>query len=143
MSAEENKELARRIVAALNAWDFEAMAALTSPDFIDHAGMPGQSPGLEGVRQRWAMMSSALSDTSFEIHFSVAEGDLVSSWYTFRATHTGDLMGMPATGKSFEVPAIDMLRFENGKLAEHWGLFDMPLMMMQLGMMPGAPKEEP
>ena len=49
---------------------------------------------------------------------------------------------MPATNKKMtDVMGIDQLRWENGKFAEHWGLFDDRTMMMQLGLMtpPGAP----
>ena len=62
--------------------------------------------------------------------------DLVSGRYTFRGRHTGDLMGMPATGNAFEVEAMDMIRVRDGKILEHWGLIDMPALMSQLGLMP-------
>jgi predicted ester cyclase len=45
-------------------------------------------------------------------------------------------MGMPPTNNSFQINAIDFVLFEDGKMREHWGLIDMPGMMMQLGLMP-------
>jgi predicted ester cyclase len=76
------------------------------------------------------------SEAAFDLLESVSERDLVSSRYRFRARQAGELFGMPATGKSFEVDAIDMIRFRDGKILEHWGLIDMPAMIMQLGLMP-------
>jgi hypothetical protein len=51
-------------------------------------------------------------------------------------THTGDGLGFPATGKSFETVSANLGRFEGGLAAEHWseqGLFPM---LVQLGVMP-------
>jgi predicted ester cyclase len=67
---------------------------------------------------------------------SVSESDLVSTRHRFTARQTGELLGMPATGKSFEVGAMDMIRWRDGKILEHWGLIDMPATMVQLGLMP-------
>jgi predicted ester cyclase len=49
-------------------------------------------------------------------------------------------MGMPATGKSINIQAIDIVRFGNDGLAvEHWGVMDMMSMMQQLGVVPQGP----
>jgi predicted ester cyclase len=48
-------------------------------------------------------------------------------------------MGIPATGKSIDVQAIDIVRFGDDGLAhEHWGVFDVMAMMQQLGVVPGG-----
>jgi len=47
---------------------------------------------------------------------------------------------MPATGKSFQVEEIDIVRFrEDGLAHEHWGVFDAMGMMQQLGAIPTGP----
>ena len=47
---------------------------------------------------------------------------------------------MPATGKSIDVQAIDIVRFDGDRGArEHWGVFDAMAMMQQLGIVPGPP----
>ena len=46
-------------------------------------------------------------------------------------------MGMPATGQSFDVQLIDIMRFnDDGLVGEHWGVVDMLAMMQQLGVIP-------
>jgi predicted ester cyclase len=57
---------------------------------------------------------------------------------TISGTHTGDFMGIPATNKSFEVECMDMIRIEDGKCAEHWGVTDMMSLMQQIGAVPAA-----
>ena len=49
-------------------------------------------------------------------------------------------MGMPATGKSMDVPAVDIVRVnDEGAAAEHWGVTDTMTMMQQLGVVPEEP----
>ncbi len=60
-------------------------------------------------------------------------------------THSGEFMGIPATGKEVKISGIDITRFENGQSAEHWGQWDVAGMMVQLGVAPpppGAPETE-
>jgi len=51
-------------------------------------------------------------------------------------TNSGSFAGMPPTGKRVTVSYIDMVRFADGKLAEHWGQMDQLGMMQQLGVIP-------
>ena len=49
-------------------------------------------------------------------------------------------MGIPASGKSIDVQAIDILRFEaDGLVHEHWGVMDIMSMMQQIGAVPEGP----
>jgi predicted ester cyclase len=45
-------------------------------------------------------------------------------------------MGRPPTGKSFAITVIDICRFENGKIVEHWGVPDRFHQLAQLGLLP-------
>ena len=54
--------------------------------------------------------------------------------FTLRGSHTGDFMGIPATGKSIEVSAIAILAFVDGKVAQLNAQFDQLGMMQQLSL---------
>ena len=47
-------------------------------------------------------------------------------------------MGTAATGKEVAADSIDIVRFEDGLMVEHWGLFDAPALLMQIGAMPSG-----
>jgi predicted ester cyclase len=64
------------------------------------------------------------------------ENGLVADRVVWTATHTGDFMGIPATGKQIKVSEMHINRFEGGKLAERWGAWDQLGMMQQLGVIP-------
>jgi predicted ester cyclase len=68
------------------------------------------------------------------------DGDKVVARLRFSGTNDGEFMGMPATGKSVSVQAIDIIRLgEDGFGHEHWGVLDMMGLMQQLGAIPGPP----
>jgi predicted ester cyclase len=81
-------------------------------------------------------------DLKAEILDMVATGDRIAIRARFSGTDSGKgwgaPMGAPATGKSFSVEAIDVVLIDgDGRFTEHYGLFDVPTMMQQLGLMPG------
>jgi len=81
-------------------------------------------------------------DLKAEILDMVATGDKIAVRARFSGTDSGKgwgaPMGAPATGKSFSVEGIDVVSIdEEGRFTEHYGLFDVPTMMQQLGLMPG------
>ena len=66
----------------------------------------------------------------------VVEGDKGAARVTMKGTHSGECMGVPATGKQVNVSAIDIFRFADGKLVEHWGVTDAMALMQQFGAIP-------
>lgn len=63
----------------------------------------------------------------------IAEGDKVAARVTTRGTHTGELMGLPPTGRRVEWSGISMTRHADGRIAEQWGEFDALGLLQQLG----------
>jgi predicted ester cyclase len=45
-------------------------------------------------------------------------------------------MGNGPTGKKMRIDVIDIVRFEDGKIVEHWGVPDQLGVMLQLGLLP-------
>jgi len=133
MSAEQNKALARRFYEIFNAANTAALDKLVSPDYIQHA--PGVPPGRDGVKMYMGMFRAAFPDAHLHVEDLVAEGDRVSGRWTVHGTQKGELMGIPATGKTIQISGIDIWRVENGLLAEHWDSWDQMGMMQQLGAM--------
>jgi steroid delta-isomerase-like uncharacterized protein len=131
---------ARRFYDRINSSDFDKVIELLADDFVDHEEMPGFAPGREGVRQLFTMFQTAFPDMRWELDDVFAAGDKVAARVRVTGTNEGELMGMPASGRSVSVQVIDIIRFgEDGLAHEHWGVFDMMSMMQQLGVAPGVP----
>ena len=113
-----------------------SVATQRAEDVVDHNPMPDQKAGRAGVQQAADVYRVAFPDLSTTIDVQVAEGDYVTNRGTGGGTNTGDMMGMPATGKSAVITWMDIYRIENGKIAEYWHNEDVAGMLQQLGVLP-------
>jgi steroid delta-isomerase-like uncharacterized protein len=130
----------RRFYELINKGDVEGAGDLLADDFIEHEVAPGMSPTKTGTKELFAMMIAAFPDLRFEAEDVLAEGNKVVGRATVTGTNTGSFMGMPATDKTIDIQAIDIIHFgEDGLAHEHWGIMDMLSMMQQLGAVPGGP----
>ena len=78
------------------------------------------------------VLRPALEGLTVTIHDQVAEGDKVTTRKTISGTHTGTFLGVPATGKPVSIDVIDIVRVENGRYAEHWGINNLPTVLAGL-----------
>ena len=63
----------------------------------------------------------------------IAEGDRVVTRKTFRGTHSGELMGIPPTGKQVTIKLIDIVHLADGLVVESWNTADDLGMLQQIG----------
>lgn len=136
MSIETNKSLARRFyVEVLNARRSNTVDDLAVAEYVEHDPLPGQRDNREGLKDRVRTLTEALSPT-FTIEDIVAEDDRVVVRWTNRGTHVAPFLGIPPTGRAFEIAGVDIYRVENNRLAEHWHVVDQLTMLQQLGLLP-------
>lgn len=134
MSTETNKELVREFVDRVFVnLDAEAVEELVGEDFVSHAwrASPGQN-GKQSLAEATTRMSGALSDIKFTIDDLIAEDDRVVARLTAGARQTGEFMGMPPTGRSYEIGEIHIFRLRDGAIVEHWLEMDAMGLMKQL-----------
>ncbi len=125
----------------MNAGDVDGFVEAMADDFVEHEELPGGFPPTkEGTRAFFQMYRTAFPDLRMHADDVMTAGPKVVARVRFTGTHEGEFMGMPPTGKSIDVQAIDIVRFGDDGLAhEHWGVFDAMGMMQQLGAAPGPP----
>lgn len=75
----------------------------------------------------------AISERVNTIERLVADGDLVAAMIRVAGKHTGNLYGIPATGKSFDIVTNAIFRMKDGKIAESWYLSQEAQLLMDLG----------
>jgi predicted ester cyclase len=107
----------------------------SSQDFVEHQ-YGFSPPNVEGVKRAIQSLHKAFSDFSMVIEDLVVYDDKVWGRMTARGIQMGQFGPMPPTGKKIEITVIDIMRFKEGKLFEHWGVPDRLAAMEQLGMKP-------
>ena len=129
------KALMTRIVEeAFNQGDLDAFEELISDDFVEHEDLPPDVPqGKAAPRAMVTMMRDGFSDFRVAVEDMLQDGNKVVTRSRFSGTHDGEFMGIPPTGKKFDVAVIDIIEFRNDQAIAHWGVMDNAAMMEQLG----------
>ncbi|MFN2464770.1 MAG: ester cyclase [Candidatus Dormibacteria bacterium] len=138
-----NKALVRRYYdEAFNGCRPEVVEELAVEDYVEHDPFPGMGNGRADLTNRVRGILAAFSPLFFTIEDVVAEGDRVVVRWSQVGTHSGDFMGIPATGRQFTIAGIDVHRLRDGRMSEHWHVVDQLALLGQLGVIPqpaGAP----
>lgn len=136
MGIEENKEIVLNHLSIFNEGNLELADDIISPDYIYHMPDGGTLNGPEGFKQLVSMTRDALPDVHLEFDSIVDEGDWVVALYTMTATHTGNFMGVPATGRKLELQEACCCRFENNQEVEAIPYNDLLSFYLQIGTYP-------
>ena len=137
MSADEIREVGRRFVEeVINKQNLAAADELVAENFVELDPLPGQAQGREGLRQILAMFFAAFPDLHWTVEEDAAEGEKLWSRFTWRGTHRGDFLGVPATGNQVEVNGVVIDRIVEGKMVDSRILMNELSLMQQLGVIP-------
>jgi steroid delta-isomerase-like uncharacterized protein len=114
-----NAELARKYFTDDVVWHGGALGTVSSVDTI--------VPILDGF-------ISALDDIHSEVQDVIATDDLVALRLVVSAVHTGNLLGVPASGNRVQWDAVDIYRVtQDGKISEQWAFEDLAAILSQIG----------
>src|SRR6266446_2059552 len=105
---------------------------LFAPDYVNHGPFPRDTPDLASLKRFFAATPAAFPDMRVELKDVIAEGDLVAYRAVVTGTHRGEFAGLKPTGRRVEVTEINLSRFRDGLMVEHWALLDEASMMRQL-----------
>ncbi|EFH80788.1 ester cyclase [Ktedonobacter racemifer] len=134
MLTEANKAVARDFYEAIKAYnegDELALERVLAPSFVNHRPLAGQTPDIEGLKL--PAFHQAFSQIHVTILDQIAEEDKVVDVTAWSLLHTGEFMGVPATGKRISYTEINVLRVVDGMVVERWGLPDEIHILQQLG----------
>ena len=98
--------------------------------------VPGMPPSIEGMRQALPAFRAALSDVAITLGEVVSSGELIAYRMSFSGTHSGDFMGVPATGRKVTMSETHIERIRDGKIVSHTGDIDMLGLLQQIGAIP-------
>ena len=133
MSAESNKEVVRRLIEdVINRGDLDAFDEVVAPDYVDLAD-ESHPVGRDEYRQLVVASRAALADLHMTIEGMMAEGDAVAIRFRVSATHAGEFLGVPPTGRRLEWTGMGWLRVRDGQVVERRNVTDIHSILQQLG----------
>jgi len=138
--SEENKAKVRRFVEeGFGEGKTEVVDEVLHSNFVcyDPNSETGEIRGADNVKSEIGYFQNAFPDFFWRVEDQVAEGDKVTTRYTFGGTHQGEFFGVPGTGKRIEITGIQIDRFDqSGQLVEEWPEYDLLGAMKQIGAIP-------
>src|ERR1700677_1420668 len=115
--------------------NIEAAAQYVWEDVIEQVPLPGQGPGLDGLKDILRAMRAGFPDIVFSIQEQVAEHDKVASRFEWTGTHRGEFLGIPATGLAVRVWGVVIVRLEYGRIKDTRIIMDTFGLLGQLGVL--------
>jgi predicted ester cyclase len=128
MMPEKNKAVIRHFyedVFAAGKMNIAAIDRHLAADFVGHDLPPGLN-GREGYKKLIGMFAASFSDTApIEAHEMIGNSDKIVVRWSSTAKHSGEFMGIPATGRRIRVKGIDIFRLAEGKIVDLWQEIDL------------------
>lgn len=130
MSLEENKEIGRKMMEAVNKQDMGLLDDLVVPGYVN--------PQLklrsrEDLKQILSRQYGGFPDVHRTIEDIIADEETVWIRVKITGTHTGEYRGIAPTGKKFVMAAVPHYRIVDGKIVEGWSVWNPFDFFKQLG----------
>jgi predicted ester cyclase len=136
MSSNDNIEKVRRLLdAVFSRGEYSVIDELVAPEFIEHQNGT-QGVGREALRRLVAGLRASFPDLRLQIEDVMAGDETVWVRVRGQGTDTGGVAGRPPSGRPIEIDVIDIVRFRDGLICEHWGVADRLGMLQQVGVVP-------
>jgi steroid delta-isomerase-like uncharacterized protein len=134
MTPSELKGLADRFLQTVFAErDLASLPNVFTSDAVIHDPGGAEYRGADVIRRAVEAFLDAFPDLRFDVEDRIAENDRVAIRFRAGGTHRGEFRGVAPTGKSMSYTGVIIIRFEDGKIAEYWGISDVLSILEQLG----------
>jgi predicted ester cyclase len=120
---ERNKARIRALLSAVDAGELETAMSFFDDHYYDHdTSEARRSDGShrDELRRAFGRFYAAFTGTTHRIDDMVAEGDKVAVRISVSATHTGEIFGIPPTGRVVHNDSLVIYRFKDGRIRERW-----------------------
>ena len=111
----------------------ELVDELAHEDYYETPMPEGFSPDREGLKSVVQALHAALSDVEAQVERVLVDDGQVAWRWRMTGRHTGEFMGIPATGNPIETTGNDVAVLREGKLETRWCEQDQLSLMIQIG----------
>lgn len=144
ITEEKKKEIATRFIHAFNTDDWDTVREVVAPNYVFHHPIGGTvQAGPDGMVAAWSDFKASLPDSWHPIPVMIVDGDYLAVLLPTYGNFTGKpYHGSPPTGKWLEYGMVNIVRFENDKIAENWFGMDPIAEQQQMGAVQSFPPRQ-
>jgi steroid delta-isomerase-like uncharacterized protein len=132
VNVESGVDVYRQVIDAVNRGDLDALDVLMTDDLIDHNPIPGQPPGREGFKEWMSSVRTSFPDLVGTVDDCFGAGDKVAGRVSWRGTQRGPFAGLPPSNRPVAFQAFHIVRFEDDRITEWWGIADIASAIAQI-----------
>ncbi|WP_301149289.1 ester cyclase [Mycobacterium simiae] len=103
-----------------NRADWLGWQDLLTDDFIAHHASAGTTVGRGAYFDGLRLHRTAFPDATVELHRVIVQGDLAAAHFTSRGTFSAEFVGIPPTGRRWDLAGMGFYRSDGARLAEAW-----------------------
>ena len=129
MSQDANKQVVLQYVEAFNRGDLDALGKLFAPDALIY-GVLGWG-GLDKAMPIWQELHESF-ETTLQVEDIIAEGEVVAVRYVEHGKSLKSFRGHSATGKSYEITAMEWFIIRDNHIYRRWGARDSATQFRQM-----------
>ena len=119
--------------------DVEGLAALYSPDCKVTSPIFGDLRGRAAIEQSNTRLFESFPDWTLTGGELIIDGHRVVQMFNVTATHVGEFMGLPGTGRKAQFQGVRIMTVADGLITAETRLYDFTLLLMQVGVLRGKP----
>ena len=132
-SEEQNVALVKQFYEEFDAeLSLDVVDRWLTPEYVNHMAGSPDPLDLAAYRELLTTFFTGFSEIQHEIKEIVAEDDRIAMYVDISMKHTGEFQGLEPTRRTVYVSQMLILRWETGKIAEEWIVFDFATFMQQL-----------
>jgi predicted ester cyclase len=133
-ATKKNKEASDAIMKMFETSDWSKVGDYIANDAVDYSGPKGKVVGLDSIKANFNLMTQMMTNMKNEVVKTLADDEYVMCWVKGTATAKVDLpdWGMKA-GQTHTGNSIEVSKFKDGKVVEHWSFMDPAEMMAMMG----------
>ena len=109
---------------AFNIGNPDLLDEVLAEDWRDTPMSPGQQPGRDGMKPMVKAFLAAITDLRFTPQEVVGSKDKAAVRLVLSGRHVGEWMGVPATGRTFEIAMHEMHHFDGDRITHTWHVED-------------------
>lgn len=124
------------------AWaskDPDRLAALYATDGKVSSPMFKNVSGRAAIAETYYRLFEMFPDWTITNEDPLIDGDRVARAFQVTATHRGEFMGLPGTGRKFQIQGVRLFRMNGGLIKEERRLYDFTNFLIQIGVLRSKP----
>ncbi len=140
--ATDTEKMAKDFIAAINAQDMDKVLSFFTDDCVYEDVAVGKvNRGKQELKDFVTGWYAFSRDLKFELTSQFSASDWGATEWIMSGTHTGDILGIPATNKRFSVRGASISKLRKDKISLNTDYYNLASLLQQVGILPATPTE--